>query len=446
MSSFLLYILLVACALNVFYLLYNYLLAGMTHYKLLRFYFIASFVFSVTLPLFQIPIMDFTSQIVQNWQNKNLFLNVAGGESLVYVTSFKGTKPNESNASQIIIKILFAIFLTGAARQLFRFITQLLTVIKVISTNYKVKYAEYTIIEQDKISQIFSFFKYIVVNKSFLLLNENEKQQVIQHEVEHIKQLHTIDILFFEILYLILWFNPWQSKIKIALVEIHEFLADSAVVKLHKTTDYSRLLLKLATENKKINIGSAFNNIQLKNRILAMTISKSDKLLKWLFLMLVPVLMLILFVSSIVQNSLQNVRMNNSFVAPLSTENNEIIVDFFKNKQVTDNNGKLVVISHDKISFLTKSFEPILAVSDGIVNSIDTVNNFGLIELNISIIHNNNITSKYLGLETILKTTDATVKKGDTIGKTGDNRLYETFDFQLLNNDSSINPRNYIEF
>jgi murein DD-endopeptidase MepM/ murein hydrolase activator NlpD len=204
--------------------------------------------------------------------------------------------------------------------------------------------------------------------------------------------------------------------------------------------------LKLATENKKINIGSAFNNIQLKNRILAMTISKSDKLLKWLFLMLVPVLMLILFVSSIVQNSLQNVRMNNSFVAPLSTENNEIIVDFFKNKQVTDNNGKLVVISHDKISFLTKSFEPILAVSDGIVNSIDTVNNFGLIELNISIIHNNNITSKYLGLETILKTTDATVKKGDTIGKTGDNRLYETFDFQLLNNDSSINPRNYIEF
>jgi len=446
MSSFLLYILLVACALNVFYLLYNYLLAGMTHYKLLRFYFIASFVFSVTLPLFQIPIMDFTSQIVQNWQNKNLFLNVAGGESLVYVTSFKGTKPNESNASQIIIKILFAIFLTGAARQLFRFITQLLTVIKVISTNNKVKYAEYTIIEQDKISQIFSFFKYIVVNKSFLLLNENEKQQVIQHEVEHIKQLHTIDILFFEILYLILWFNPWQSKIKIALVEIHEFLADSAVVKLHKTTDYSRLLLKLATENKKINIGSAFNNIQLKNRILAMTISKSDKLLKWLFLMLVPVLMLILFVSSIVQNSLQNVRMNNSFVAPLSTENNEIIVDFFKNKQVTDNNGKLVVISHDKISFLTKSFEPILAVSDGIVNSIDTVNNFGLIELNISIIHNNNITSKYLGLETILKTTDATVKKGDTIGKTGDNRLYETFDFQLLNNDSSINPRNYIEF
>jgi len=446
MSSFLLYILLVACALNVFYLLYNYLLAGMTHYKLLRFYFIASFVFSVTLPLFQIPIMDFTSQIVQNWQNKNMFLNVAGGESLVYVTSFKGTKPNESNASQIIIKILFAIFLTGAARQLFRFITQLLTVIKVISTNYKVKYAEYTIIEQDKISQIFSFFKYIVVNKSFLLLNENEKQQVIQHEVEHIKQLHTIDILFFEILYLILWFNPWQSKIKIALVEIHEFLADSAVVKLHKTTDYSRLLLKLATENKKINIGSAFNNIQLKNRILAMTISKSDKLLKWLFLMLVPVLMLILFVSSIVQNSLQNVRMNNSFVAPLSTENNEIIVDFFKNKQVTDNNGKLVVISHDKISFLTKSFEPILAVSDGIVNSIDTVNNFGLIELNISIIHNNNITSKYLGLETILKTTDATVKKGDTIGKTGDNRLYETFDFQLLNNDSSINPRNYIEF
>jgi len=446
MSSFLLYILLVACALNVFYLLYNYLLAGMTHYKLLRFYFIASFVFSVTLPLFQIPIMDFTSQIVQNWQNKNMFLNVAGGESLVYVTSFKGTKPNESNASQIIIKILFAIFLTGAARQLFRFITQLLTVIKVISTNNKVKYAEYTIIEQDKISQIFSFFKYIVVNKSFLLLNENEKQQVIQHEVEHIKQLHTIDILFFEILYLILWFNPWQSKIKIALVEIHEFLADSAVVKLHKTTDYSRLLLKLATENKKINIGSAFNNIQLKNRILAMTISKSDKLLKWLFLMLVPVLMLILFVSSIVQNSLQNVRMNNSFVAPLSTENNEIIVDFFKNKQVTDNNGKLVVISHDKISFLTKSFEPILAVSDGIVNSIDTVNNFGLIELNISIIHNNNITSKYLGLETILKTTDATVKKGDTIGKTGDNRLYETFDFQLLNNDSSINPRNYIEF
>lgn len=446
MSSFLLYILLVACALNVFYLLYNYLLAGMTHYKLLRFYFIASFVFSVTLPLFQIPIMDFTSQIVQNWQNKNLFLNVAGGESLVYVTSFKGTKPNESNASQIIIKILFAIFLTGAARQLFRFITQLLTVIKVISTNNKVKYAEYTIIEQDKISQIFSFFKYIVVNKSFLLLNENEKQQVIQHEVEHIKQLHTIDILFFEILYLILWFNPWQSKIKIALVEIHEFLADSAVVKLHKTTDYSRLLLKLATENKKINIGSAFNNIQLKNRILAMTISKSDKLLKWLFLMLVPVLMLILFVSSIVQNSLQNVRMNNSFVAPLSTENNEIIVDFFKNKQVTDNNGKLVVISHDKISFLTKSFEPILAVSDGIVNSIDTVNNFGLIELNISIIHNNNITSKYLGLETILKTTDATVKKGDTIGKTGDSRLYETFDFQLLNNDSSINPRNYIEF
>ena len=52
----------------------------------------------------------------------------------------------------------------------------------------------------------------------------------MRHEAAHIRQGHTADVLFLEVVQALFWFNPVLWLYKRALQEVHEFLADRAAV------------------------------------------------------------------------------------------------------------------------------------------------------------------------------------------------------------------------
>ena len=116
-------------------------------------------------------------------------------------------------------------------------------------------------------------------------LKEEEVEQILSHEMVHVKQRHTLDLLFFEIQKIIFWFNPliyiYQSRISV----LHEYIADAGVVKNVEKQDYFQQLLNSAFSTKDISfVNQFFNHSIIKKRIVMLQKSRSKTVAKFKFL------------------------------------------------------------------------------------------------------------------------------------------------------------------
>lgn len=127
-------------------------------------------------------------------------------------------------------------------------------------------YNNINIIQTNGSLPTFSFFHLIFFDDS-IPLNENEKDKVLKHELVHIEQYHSIDILVIEILKVILWVNPISWYFKKEIQEVHEYLADDKVVGQNDTTFYNSLLAKMALKKAHLSIGHHFNKSRTLKRI-----------------------------------------------------------------------------------------------------------------------------------------------------------------------------------
>src|SRR5690606_17616710 len=111
------------------------------------------------------------------------------------------------------------------------------------------------------------------------------KDQIFQHEIEHIRQGHSWDVLYFEILGILFWFNPAIHLMKSALVDTHEYLADAHVLKNTENKEsYRSLIVKLASKGLDLPIGNFFIRSTTLKRIMMM--KKTNKI-KWFKLVMI---------------------------------------------------------------------------------------------------------------------------------------------------------------
>jgi TonB-dependent SusC/RagA subfamily outer membrane receptor len=138
----------------------------------------------------------------------------------------------------------------------------------------------------------FSFNNGIYINRR--LHTDVELQEIIRHEFVHIKQKHSIDILFAELLCMLLWFHPAAWLIRKAIRQNLEFIADEKVLQdgIDKK-QYQYLLLKVAG-NTNYSIAPNFNFSSLKNRIIMMNQIKSARVQLIRFLFVLPLLAVLL--------------------------------------------------------------------------------------------------------------------------------------------------------
>ncbi len=57
-------------------------------------------------------------------------------------------------------------------------------------------------------------------------IDAETRRAVLRHERVHVRQKHTLDILFYELLILLFWFNPLYRLVRRQLSATHEFIAD----------------------------------------------------------------------------------------------------------------------------------------------------------------------------------------------------------------------------
>lgn len=138
----------------------------------------------------------------------------------------------------------------------------------------------------------FSFFKSIFWN-SKIGFNSKDGQQIFRHELFHVRQQHSLDNLFMEIVICLAWFNPFFYLIKKEIKAIHEFLADQYAVSGSDRYAYAELLVMESIRTKQHSITHPFFNTQIKRRIAMITQFKNKKYGYWSRVMALPIILII---------------------------------------------------------------------------------------------------------------------------------------------------------
>ena len=119
-------------------------------------------------------------------------------------------------------------------------LSSLFHLIRKYKAEHSGKYAYYYS-ESENLS--FSIFHYIFIGRH-VGLSEEDNRRILEHELAHAKQKHTFDLIYFEILTVLFWFNPFIWFYKKNLADTHEYLADEAVINKTGNEGYGQLLVK----------------------------------------------------------------------------------------------------------------------------------------------------------------------------------------------------------
>lgn len=187
----------------------------------------------------------------------------------------------------------------------------------------------------------FSFF-----NKVFVDQELKGSDTIYEHEQVHKKQVHSFDVIFFEIIGIICWLNPVVYLYKISIKNIHEFIADEiASQHVSSKADYALLLFSQQFHAPTQHLANHFySHSTLKLRIKMLGKERSAKMALLKYGMIVPVFiaMLVLTSATIARSSSPTEGISELIEMPASTF--EAIIDNDKTRpvkgRVTDETGE----------------------------------------------------------------------------------------------------------
>jgi len=134
-----------------------------------------------------------------------------------------------------------------------------------------------------------SWFRYVFWDET-LPLNATASRQMLAHELCHIRQAHSLDVLLMEVVQAFFWFNPFVYLIRRDLIQTHEYLADRAALKSGDVQAYKQLMLS-RTFDTQLFMAHSFFRQPLKKRIYMLGRSISRRRLEVLAILTLPVLL-----------------------------------------------------------------------------------------------------------------------------------------------------------
>ena len=180
----------------------------------------------------------------------------------------------------------------------------------------------------------FSFFGWIFMNPA--AVKEDEINEILTHEMAHVKQHHSVDVLLAEMVSICCWMNPFAWLLKREVRLNLEFLADRKVMGAgFATKSYQYHLLGLAY-NHKYGLSNNFNFSHLKQRIIMMNKKKSNATghIKYALFVLPAFALLVAGNISCSQDASQTEDAKEEVVAPVSPEAKEAPADSTAKEEV----------------------------------------------------------------------------------------------------------------
>ena len=263
----------------LFLIVYDFVLSKETFFAKNRWYLLMSAIMSFCIPFIQIPSFQ---KVVSNDARILLPEIVLSPQSMIEKTEIY----QNFNGGLIVFWLGFLFFLGLFSFKVFKLII-------LIIKNSIEKKDSYTLIMLPNSKKAFSFFNYIFLGTD---INELEKEKIISHELIHCKQKHSLDLLFFESLKILMWFNPLLYIYQKRIATLHEYISDAIILKSADKKLYMNTLVNQLFDVENISfVNQFYKHSQLKKRIMMITKEKSNKMKQTKYLLLVPILASMLF-------------------------------------------------------------------------------------------------------------------------------------------------------
>ena len=183
-------------------------------------------------------------------------------------------------------QVLWVLYGLGVLGMLGRLGFHLWKVLEIIRAGERQRVGKYILVRaaHESISS-FSFLNYLVVSQKDA---ESYGDVVLRHELVHIQQRHSWDLLWLELVHVFWWFNPILIYYKRSLKEVHEFIADELATNGDRM-EYAHTLVGYAFGvSPHVLTNSFFDATQLKNRIAMLTKNRSSRWVLGRYLLAMP--------------------------------------------------------------------------------------------------------------------------------------------------------------
>ena len=307
------YLLQMACWLAGFWLVYAAFLSKETFFKLNRWFLLTGLIASVLMPLF--PVYYRAEAATADFSALNTMLRYA------QVTDISA----EKSVNYWLLAYIVGVFIFVS-----RFLWQTLRLRKMRKQVDIEQSGSTKIYRLDTDTAPFSFFRNIYVSKN--LCGEAELKAVIAHEKVHIEERHWADLLLLEMVRAMQWFNPLLMFYRKAILQNHEYLADTGT--LQKGVSARTYKAILANQMLGVPVLQIANGFTLFNPIKRITMmnknrTKPQKQLKLLWALPVAAIIMTAFAEPV-------------YVQTNSANENEIVDEktITVKGKVSDENGE----------------------------------------------------------------------------------------------------------
>ena len=291
MGAFLFYLLKSGCCLVIFYIFFKLMMSRSTFFRFNRITLLVGLSGCTLLPLIELTTTEETflhtplyaiHEILQSTEQVMSNPEEPGNEILL---SEKNTEISSLNWIPVTLGTIYG---AGTLLTFVWLSVSTCRLAQLIRMSEKKRYGNYILVIPRQPIASFSWGRYIVVSASDY---SRQSEEVLLHEMMHLRNHHTLDLLFMQIFLLVHWFNPVIWLLKRELQEIHEFEADNGVINTGvDATKYQLLLVKKAVGTRLYSMANGFNHSKLKKRITMMLKERTNRWARLKLLLAVPVM------------------------------------------------------------------------------------------------------------------------------------------------------------
>lgn len=277
---------------------YHLILEKEKIYKFNRGFLLFAVLFSFIIPLVSIKVAPLPAQIAET---------VYQSTSFEYETVAMQPLQN-SDSGATLTHLLLITYGLVSAYLLIRYLINVFSLILKVKRSRAINHSDARLILSEDRIVPYSFLRFIFIYKEDFTAGKIESE-ILSHELTHVKQKHSYDILFIEFLLVFAWINPVLFLYRRAMQLNHEFLADESVIKEFKeSASYQLLLINKALQPERLQLSSQFNYLLTKKRIIMMSKKGSLRAALLKQIALIPVLFAagFLFTSRVIAQDIVN--------------------------------------------------------------------------------------------------------------------------------------------
>jgi N-acetylmuramoyl-L-alanine amidase len=311
------YLIKVVICSGVFFLYYHLALRNKVFHQWNRFYLLSAVVLSLALPLVQVQIQQFQAE-----ESKTIQLLQVVQSADQYLEEITINGPQQFTTQDWIIGVYILISLI----LLILFIWAIFRIANLIRKHQVQFVQSIRFINTHLPESPFSFLRTIFWNHE-IDLQSATGQQIFRHEMVHVREKHSYDKIFLQLVLIVFWCNPFFWLIRRELKVVHEFIADQKAVEDKDTSVLAAMILHAMNPAQFSALTNSFFQTSIKRRLSMLTKIQHPGISYVSRILALPILALVLFAFTI-KTKKSSVPLEKEFVVVIDAGHGKIDGNF----------------------------------------------------------------------------------------------------------------------